>query len=43
MQKLLIEGKSPNDTDDDGHTGLHIAAINGNLTIVAILVKGGAR
>lgn len=42
VQKLLIEGKSPNDTDDDGHSGLHIAAINGNLTIATLLVKGGA-
>jgi ankyrin repeat protein len=43
VQSLLSQGKSPNDTDDAGHAGLHIAAINGNAKIVAILIKGGAQ
>ncbi|HEY1796569.1 MAG TPA: ankyrin repeat domain-containing protein [Stellaceae bacterium] len=43
VQALIADGKSPNDTDDSGHAGLHIAAINGNARIVGILIKGGAQ
>ena len=35
-------GGNPNDVDDNGRTGLHIAAINGNLQIAAILIKAKA-
>ena len=30
-------------TDDQTRTGLHVAAINGNLQIAAILIKAGAK
>jgi ankyrin repeat protein len=43
VQSLITQGISPNDTDDAGHAGLHIAAINGNAQIVAILIKAGAQ
>lgn len=34
---------NPNQTDDSGRTALHYAAINGNLQIIAILVKASAK
>lgn len=34
---------NPNQTDDSSRTGLHYAAINGNLEIIAILVKANAK
>lgn len=34
---------NPNQTDEEGRTGMHYAAINGNLQIIAILIKGGAK
>jgi uncharacterized protein len=37
--KLLGSGASANEIDDSGRTGLHHAAINGNLQIAAILIK----
>jgi ankyrin repeat protein len=43
VQNLIANGASPNDTDDAGRTGLHIAATNGNARIVAILIKAGAQ
>jgi uncharacterized protein len=43
VRKLLTDGKSPNETDQSGHTGLHVVAMNGNLQIAAILLKAGAR
>ncbi|HYM71365.1 MAG TPA: ankyrin repeat domain-containing protein [Stellaceae bacterium] len=43
VQTLLSSGSSPNDTDENGRTGLHIAATNGNIQIVAILIKAGAK
>jgi ankyrin repeat protein len=43
VQSLITDGKSPNDTDDSGHAGLHVAALNGNAQIVAILIKAGAQ
>ena len=34
---------NPNQTDDSSRTALHYAAINGNLQIIAILVKANAK
>lgn len=42
VRSLLLNGNSPNDTDGGGRTGLHVAATNGNIQIVAILIKAGA-
>ena len=42
VRALLASGNSPNDIDDGGRTGLHVAAANGNIQIIAILIKGGA-
>jgi ankyrin repeat protein len=42
VQQLVTAGNDPNELDDDGRTGLLIAAINGNLQIAAILLKAGA-
>ena len=43
VRTLLADGNSPNQTDENGGTtGLHIAASNGNLQILAILYKAGA-
>ena len=40
VRQLIGSGSNPNnDVDDNGRTGLHIAAINGNLQIAAILIK----
>jgi len=41
VRELLGE-QSPNQVDDEGRSGLQIAAINGNLQIAAILIKAGA-
>jgi len=35
-------GSNPNQVDENGRTGLQIAAINGNLQIAAILMKASA-
>ena len=44
VRQLVGGGNNPNnDVDDNGRTGLHIAAINGNLQIAAILIKASAR
>ena len=43
VQQLLTSGKSPNETDEQERTGLHIAAINGNIQIAAILIRAKAR
>jgi len=43
VQSLINQGNSPNDTDDAGHAGLHLAAIGGNAQIVAILIRAGAQ
>lgn len=44
VRQLLGQGNNPNnDVDDSGHTALHIAAINGNLQIAAILIKAKAK
>jgi len=34
---------NPNQVDDQGYTGLHYAAMNGNLQIIAILIKANAK
>jgi uncharacterized protein len=42
VRTLLADGTSPNQTDEDGFTtGMHIAAANGNLQLMAILYKAG--
>jgi ankyrin repeat protein len=42
VQQLLTDGKSPNDSDDEGHAALQLAAISGNLGIATMLIKAGA-
>src|SRR5215472_7670381 len=42
--KLSVEnGANPNQSDDQSRTALHYAAMNGNLQIVAILIKAKAK
>jgi ankyrin repeat protein len=44
VRELISSGNSVNEVEEDSQrTGLHIAAINGNLQIAAILIKAGAR
>jgi ankyrin repeat protein len=43
VRRLVGTGSSPNETDEQTRTGLHVAAINGNLQIAAILFKAGAK
>jgi ankyrin repeat protein len=43
VRQLLADGHSPNDVDDDGRTGLEMAAMNGNVQIATILIKAGAK
>lgn len=43
VRQLITSGSNPNETNDESRTGLHIAAINGNLSIAAILIKGRAK
>lgn len=43
VRQLIDQGKSPNDVDDNGRPALDIAVANGNLQIVAILLKAKAR
>lgn len=43
VRQLLNSGKSPNDVDDNGRPALDIAVVNGNLQIVAILIKAKAQ
>ena len=43
---LKLVGKTdanPDQTDEDGRSGLHYAALNGNLRIAAILIRAGAK
>jgi ankyrin repeat protein len=43
VRQLLADGYSPNQTEEIGlTTGMHAAAANGNLQIMAILFKAGA-
>ena len=37
-----MAAENPNETDDELRTGMHYAAMNGNLQIMAILIKAGA-
>ncbi len=43
VQQMVGTGNSPNQTDEEGRTGLHICAMNGNMQIARILVKAGAK
>ena len=43
VRLLLANGSPPDQTDETQRSGMHYAAINGNLHIVAILIKGGAK
>jgi uncharacterized protein len=43
VRQLVTSGNSPNETDEQAHTGLHVAALKGNLSIAAILIKAKAR
>ena len=42
VRQLVGSGTNPNQVDDEGRTGLQIAATNGNLQIAAILLKANA-
>ncbi len=42
VRQLVGSGNDPNELDEQGRTGLQIAAINGNLQIAAILIKASA-
>jgi ankyrin repeat protein len=43
VRSLIANDGNPNQTDAEGRTGLHYAAMNGNLTIIAILIKASAK
>jgi ankyrin repeat protein len=43
VRQLVTSGNNPNETNEETRTGLHVAAINGNLSIAAILIKGRAK
>src|SRR5438132_10916703 len=43
VRLLIGNGANPNQTDEESRTGLHYAAMSGNLRIIAILIKAGAR
>lgn len=44
VRKLVGGGAgNPNQVDDQSRTAMHIAAINGNLQIIAILIKADAK
>jgi hypothetical protein len=43
LRSLIANDGNPNQTDPEGRTALHYAALNGNLTIIAILVKANAK
>ena len=43
VQRLLADGTTPQQVDENNRTGLHVAAITGNLQIFAMLVKAGAK
>jgi ankyrin repeat protein len=43
VRELVTGGTNPNQTDEETRTGLHVAAIKGNLSIAAILIKAKAR
>lgn len=39
---LLMDGYSPNDTDDMGNNALHLAAVSGDVRVIRALVDDGA-
>jgi ankyrin repeat protein len=43
VRAFITDNGNPNQTDEELRTGLHYGAINGNLTIIAILIKAKAR
>ena len=43
VRLLISNGANPNQTDEESRTGLHYAAMGGNLRIIAILIKAGAK
>ncbi|MBV9685976.1 MAG: ankyrin repeat domain-containing protein [Alphaproteobacteria bacterium] len=43
VRSLIANDGNPNQTDEDGRTALHYGALNGNLTIIAILIKASAK
>jgi len=43
VRSLIANDGNPNQTDEEGRTALHYGAMNGNLTIIAILVKASAK
>jgi uncharacterized protein len=43
VRALVAGDGNPNQTDEESRTGLHYAAMNGNLTIIAILIKASAK
>ena len=43
VRSLVANDGNPNQTDEELRTGMHYAAINGNLTIIAILIKARAK
>ena len=42
VRLLVGNGANPNQSDEEARTGLHYAALSGNLRIIAILIKAGA-
>jgi ankyrin repeat protein len=43
VRLLLSNGGNPNQSDEESRSGLHYAAMSGNLRIIAILIKAGAK
>ncbi len=43
VRQLVGGDNNPDQTDEQSRTGLHYAAINGNLEIIAILIKANAK
>jgi ankyrin repeat protein len=43
LRALIANDGNPNQTDEESRTGLHYGALNGNLTIIAILIKAKAK
>ena len=43
VRSLLANDGNPNQTDDQARAGLHYAAMNGNVTIIALLIKARAK
>ena len=40
---LLIDGYSPNDLDSMGNNALHLAAVNGHIDALKVLIEDGGR